>query len=193
MDRHHVTMRHHVIRPPQPKKSRLLKTSRIHSSSVTPVGSLVAGFIESDKITVCGGLITSCCGLQGNHCVFRMSSKHAIVNSNHCKWCKDQSCTPVQESDFDEARTRAYLRGMLKLTVSDSVKLSELISELIHTQTQKYLRFPFTGTPPYCTVENIRHISSLALRQLIDFDKEFIWGDNLIFNTKVERSESGSH
>lgn len=81
---------------------------------------------------------------------------------------------------------------MFQLKLSDAVSLSELISELMHTQTKGDSRsFPFTGTPPYCTVENVTHISSLALQKLIKFDKEFVWGDNLIFNTKVERSKTG--
>lgn len=180
------------------KKSR---KSRIHSSlAASKSGDFskdVAGFIESDKFTVCGGLIASCCGIRrGSHCVFRTSSKHviAIVNSEHCKWCKRASSTPVQESDFDEARTRAYLRGMFQLKLSDAVKLSKLISELTHTQRDgDSCSFPFTGTFPYCTLENVTHISSLALQKLIEFDKEFVWRDNLIFNTKVERSESGLH
>lgn len=101
----------------------------------------------------------------------------------------------MQESNFDEVRTRAYLRGVFpQLKLVDAVKLSELISELTHTQTNGDSRsFPFTGTPSFCTVENVTHISSLALQKLIEFDKEFVWGDNLIFNTNVDRSESGSH
>lgn len=159
----------------------------------------VAGFIESDKFTVCGGLIAACGLLRGgDHCVFRTpSSKHVIVivNSEHCKMCK---CASVQESDFDNIRTRAYLRGMFQLKLSDTVKLSELISELTRTQRSDDVvdnaddcrTVPFTGTPPYCTIENVKHISSVALEKLIEFDKEFVWGDNLIFNTTVvEHSE----
>ena len=160
------------------------------------LSNAVAGFIESDRFTVCGGLMALCCGPRwGNHCVFRTSARHliAIVNSVHCKWCKEAASTPVQESDFDDIKTRAYLRALFQLKLSDAVKLSELISELKCTQTDGDGRgLPFTGTPPYCTVENVTHISSLALKKLIEFDKEFVWGDNLIFNTKAERSESGS-
>lgn len=113
------------------------------------------------------------------------------MNSEHCKWCKRASSTPGRESDFDEVRTRAYLRGMFQLTLTDAVKLAELISEL--TRTQKDSRgFPFTGTPPYCTMENVRHISSLALEKLIEIDEEFVWGHNLIFNAEVDRLVSCS-
>lgn len=182
------------------RKTQKEKKRRNHSSSAVgkseDFSKAVAGFIESDKFTVCGGLIASCCGLRwGSHCVFRTSSKHviAIVNSEHCKWCKYASATPVQESELDEAKTRAYLRVVFQhLKSVDAGKLSELISELTHTQTDGGSRnFPFTCTPPYCTVDNVTHISSLALQKLIEFDKEFVWGDNLIFNTKVERSDSG--
>jgi len=134
-----------------------------------------------------------CCGLhRGDHCIIRTTAKHviAIVNTVHCKWCKKATSTPARESDFDEIKTRAYLRALFQLKLSDAVKLSELISEIKYTQTAGDGRsVPFTGTPPYCTVENVTHISSLALKKLTEFDTEFVWGDNLIFNTKVERSE----
>ena len=183
------------------KTNKKVSKGHVHSSSAAgtngDLSNAVAGFIESDRFTVGGGLIALCCGLRwGDHCIFRTSAKHliAIVNSVHCKWCKRASSTPVRESDFDAIKTRAYLRALFQLKLSDAVKLSELISELKYTQTDGDSRsLPFTGTPPYCTVENVTHISSLALKTLIEFDKEFVWGDNLIFNTKVERSESGSH
>lgn len=153
----------------------------------------VAGFIEADRSTVSGGLLASCCGIRsGGRCVFRTGIEHviAIVRREHCKWCKKASRAPERESDFDEARTVAYLRGVFELTVSDAGKLSELISELTRTRTGGDLcGFPFAGTPPYCTVENVMHISGPALQKVIDFDDEFVWGDNLIFNTKAERSE----
>lgn len=43
-----------------------------------------------------------------------------------------------------------------------------------------------TVTPPYCTVENVVHISSLVLEKLTSFDKEFIWRDNLNFKVEAE-------
>ena len=83
---------------------------------------------------------------------------------------------------------------MFRLTVSDTAKLSQLISELTRsTQTDcdGSVGVPFTGTPPYCTVESVMHISGVALQQLIEFDEEFIWGDNLIFNTKAVSAADG--
>lgn len=72
------------------------------------------GFIEGDGATVSGRMIALCCSsLRGKHCVFRTRSKHAIaiVNSEHCKWCKE-AC-PVSErngdGDDDEVRIRVYL------------------------------------------------------------------------------------
>lgn len=182
------------------RKSKKVKRKPVlPSSAVGKNGDLyldVAGFIESDKCTVAGGLIGSCCSsLWDGHCLFRVSSKHVIVivNSAHCKWCKGASSTPVKESDVDEGRTRAYLRGMFQMSLSDSMRLSELIFELTRTQTKNERHsFPVTCTPPYCTVETVTHISSLALRKLVEFDKDFVWGDNLIFNTKVDRCQSGS-
>lgn len=180
------------------KKTRTKKGCGHPSQASGKSGDLsraVAGFIESGTFTVRGGLIFSWSDLHGgSHCVFRTSCKHVIVivNSEHCKWCKDSSFTPVQDSDFDEVRTRAYLQGVFQLKLAETVKLSELISEL--TQTNGHRRtFPFTCTPPYCTVENVTHISSLALQKLIEVDKDFVWGDNLIFNIKGEFPGSSSH
>ncbi|KAJ7983658.1 hypothetical protein DPEC_G00374600 [Dallia pectoralis] len=156
----------------------------------------VAGFIESGSPTVCGGLMSSHCGLRsGSHCVFRTRSKHiiAIVNSEHCKWCKGALSGHSQESDVDEVVTRAYLRSMFKLRLSDAAKLSELIAELTRTQTNGHGHgLTFSGTPPFCTVKNVAHISGLVFQKLIEFDTEFVWGDNLIFNTDASRAESGS-
>lgn len=87
------------------RKSKKVKRKPVlPSSAVGKNGDLylaVAGFIESDKCTVAGGLIGSCCSsLWDGHCLFRVSSKHVIVivNSAHCKWCKGASSTPVKES-----------------------------------------------------------------------------------------------
>lgn len=133
-----------------------------------------------------------CSSSQGDHCVFRSSSKCNVivmVNSEHCKWCTGVSSAPVEESDLIRVRTVAYLRGIFQLKLGDAARLFELISELTRTQTNgdgAHGFCSFTGTPPYCTVENVTHISGSALEKLIEFDKEFVWGDNLIFNTKAE-------
>lgn len=172
------------------------KRNRGHSSSATGSGrdlsKSVAGFIESDVFAVCGGLITSFRGLRlGDHCVFRTSSKYviAIVNSEHCKWCKEAQRAPVRELESDEVRTRAYLQGIFRVGVSHAVKLSELISALTYAHAKGGARnLPFTGTPPFCSVENVTHISGLALEKLIAFDREFVWGDNLIFTTELDSS-----
>ena len=176
-----------------PQMSKISRTRLRHSSSTaSEIANAVAGYIESDKFTVCGGLIALCCGPRwGNHCIFRTGSKHVlgIINSEHCKWCKRASRVPVRDSE--EIGTRAYLRGMFQLTLSDAARISELISDLNRTQTHgDHRSLPFTGTPPYCTVENVRHISNTALRTLSEFDQEFVWGDNLIFSTSVERAQS---
>lgn len=71
------------------RKSKKVKRKPVlPSSAVGKNGDLylaVAGFIESDKCTVAGGLIGSCCSLLWDrHCLFRVSSKHVIfiVNSS---------------------------------------------------------------------------------------------------------------
>lgn len=180
-------------------KYKTWNTSRVQSSSATAaqredLSETVAGFIECGKFAVSGGLLASCCGLHWDrHCVFRTSSEHlvAIVNSAQCKWCKCASVC-VQESDFDGFTTRTYLQGIFGVNASDTIKLTELIAELTRTQGRGAShRVPFTATPPYCTVENVTHISGLALQKLIEFDKEFVWGDNLMFNTT--RSKAGCH
>lgn len=126
---------------------------------------------------------------RGGRCVFRAGSKRNVVvavDSKHCKWCV--GATPVEESELYRAKTSAYLRGIFQLKLGDADRLSELIAELTRTQP----KCDFTGTPPYCTVENVTHISSLALDKLIEFDEEFVWGDNLIFSTKADRADDPS-
>lgn len=153
--------------------------------------SRVLGFIESDKFTVCGGLIAACCQ-SGDSCVYRTCSENviAIVNSTHCAWCENNTLPSAQESEFDRFGTRAYLRGVFRLKLSDAVRLSELIAELSRTRgsCEETRGFPFSATPPYCTVEDVTHVSSGALGMLLEFDREFVWGDNLIFNTQVRGS-----
>lgn len=172
--------------------------SHVQSSSaiVAKRGDLskaVAGLLECGNFNVSGGLLASCCGSRwATHCVFRTSSKHlvAVVNSEQCKWCNRASS--VQENVFDGFTTRAYLQGIFGVNAADTLRLSELIAELMRTQTTgKNHGVPFIATPPYCSVENVTHISGLALQKLIDFDREFGWGDHLVFNTK--RSESSAH
>lgn len=151
----------------------------------------VAGFIESDTFTVCGEFIaSSCCNLV-SYCVFRTSRKHiiAIVNSEHCKWCKGALFTSVKEREFDQVRTRVYLQGIFQLNSMDSMKLSELVQYLTYTPNTESHSLQFTCTPPYCTVDNVTHISGLALQKLFEFDKDFVWGDNLIFNTNIELTQ----
>ncbi len=173
------------------KKEKKKHDEQLKNSSLTEA---VVGVIESDKFTVYGGLLTTCLGLhRSSHCVFRTRCKHIIVkvNSQYCKWCKRALSTPVHGANFDDVKNRAYLRVVLQVRLSEAAKLSELLSELTRSTTAdgESHSLPFTATPPYCTVENVRHISGRALQLLIGFDKEFVWGDNLIFDTKVEDRE----
>ena len=164
--------------------------SRVDSWSNSGCGEdlkAVAGLIESDSFSLRGGVIESWGSVPWvSHCVFRTSRRNviAIVNSGQCKWCQGASSASVQESNFDKFGTRTYLRGVFQLKHSEAVKLSELISELTKTQGDGDSR-AFTGIPPYCTVENVTHISGLALRKLLELDKDFVWGYNLTFTTKV--------
>ena len=178
-------------------KTETWNTTRVRTSSAAGKrgahSKAVAGFIECGDDTVSGGLLASCRGLRWDrHCVFRTRSKRlvAVVNSEHCKWCK--CATSVQESDVFGFRTTVYLQGMFRLSFVDHVNLAKLISELKRTQTKEGETHSgsVTATDTYCTVEDVTHISGLALQKLSEFDKEFLWGDNLMFNTK--RSESGS-
>lgn len=47
----------------------------------------VLGFVESARVTVCGGLLAACARV-GKCCVHRTANRNiiAIVNSRHCKW-----------------------------------------------------------------------------------------------------------
>lgn len=59
----------------------------------------------------------------------------------------------------------------------------ELITELTKTQGANVDRrdIPITGTPPYCMVADVRHISSAALTILLVFNDKF----DVMFNTKA--------
>lgn len=169
---------------PDKEKIEKLKRSYDHSSSGAgkskDCSTAVAGVIESGGPTICGGLIVLCCGSRrGSLCIFRARSAANVivmVNTEHCKWCKSSS-TPVEESDFYQVRASAYLRGIFQLKSEDATVLSKLISELMRTHsTGKACSFSsFTGTLPYCTLENVTHISSVALETPILFDKEFVF------------------
>lgn len=151
----------------------------------------VVGLIEIDKFVVSGGTIASCYGEthSDGHCVFRTENKYliAIIETGVCKWCKGARGASTKDSRLQETRIRACLRGIFQLTADKAEKLGELISELVSSQNQvPYLGLPFVGTSPYCTMENITHISGRALTQLLKFDPDFVWGDNLIFSTAVK-------
>lgn len=153
----------------------------------------VAGHIECDRATVSGGLLSVCCRLwKGDVCLLRNSADGniiTIVNSEHCKWCKAQSVRGARDRHRSFFCTGEYLRGLFKVKVSEAARLAELIAELTDTQgwTADHSVIPVTGTPPYCTVADVRHISSVALAPLLAFDDEFVWGDNLTFNTKAQQ------
>lgn len=153
---------------------------------------IVTGVIEADSFTVCGSLIAGCCNA-GGCCVSRTDSDYviAMLDSEQCKWC-DLASRDAEESDFDHVRTLAYLRVIFELSLADTARLLELITELTSTQsTQTQANgIPFTATQPYCTVENVRHISSRALKLLRGFDCDFVWGHNLTFNTRVHSAGS---
>lgn len=154
------------------------------------VANPVLGVIESGKFTVTGGLIACCCSLYtGTHCLYRVQKyKHvvAIVNSTHCHLCRDSSCSSTRmEHNLDDSTIMPYLRAVFQLQITKARQLFELLSELMHSQDKSSGNpaLQFTGSSNLCAVGNVTHISSLALKILLEFDKEFVWGDNLIFNT----------
>lgn len=160
------------------------------SSQVEECG--VVGRIQCDRLTVSGGLLSVCCDRfrTGGICLHRDSAGEnviAIVHSEHCKWCKTGSVRGTRDRLGGGLYTGAYLGRLFQIRVSEAARLTELIAELTKTQgaTLDHRDVPITGTPPYCTVADVRHISSVALTILLAFDDEFVWGDNVTFNTKA--------
>lgn len=165
---------------------------RVDSSSFESQDvQVVVGSIEIDTLTVSGGLLAACLSdrYPSDCCLRRVSERVIeIAQSEHCKWCKSESNTRHRR---DTARQHfgngSWLRDLFQLTLVQADRLCELLTELINTQdTREETRssFPITVTPPYCAVEDVTHISRAALTRLLTFDPEFLWGDNLIFNTK---------
>lgn len=153
----------------------------------------MVGRIQCDRLTVSGGLLSVCCDRfrTGGICLHRDSAGEknviAIVHSEHCKWCKTGSVQGTRDRLGGGLYTGAYLGRLFQIRVSEAARLTELIAELTKTQgaTLDHRDVPVTGTPPYCTVADVRHISSVALTILLAFDDEFVWGDNVTFNTKA--------
>uniref|UniRef100_A0A286P9U6 Myopalladin-like, partial sequene n=1 Tax=Oryzias latipes TaxID=8090 RepID=A0A286P9U6_ORYLA len=150
----------------------------------------VWGVMESDRSTVRGALFSSTnpwfWGIPAHRrCVFRTSSERsiAVIDRARCKWCKPSrgEVPRFDQDEFERIRTRSYLRGTFGLSPAEAGRLSELLAELALSAEGKGA-CPFAGTPPYCTVENVVHISGPALERLMEFDDEFVWGDNLIFH-----------
>lgn len=152
----------------------------------------VAGHIQCDRLTVSGGLLSVCSDRfrKGSICLHRDSGSDNVITvlySEHCKWCKT-GCVSGQQDNFGgDLYTGKYLQAVFRVKVSEAARLTELITELTYTQGRPadLRELPVTGTPPYCTVANVKHISSAALATLQAFDEDFVWGDNLTFNTKA--------
>lgn len=154
----------------------------------------VAGRIQCDRLTVSGGLLSVCCDRfrKGSICLHREPGSDNVITvlySEHCKWCKTGCVSGQQDSLGGDLYTGKYLQAVFRVKVSEATRLTELITELTYTQGTPADRreLPVTGTPPYCTVANVKHISSAALATLQAFDEDFVWGDNLTFNTKAHQ------
>lgn len=150
--------------------------------------------MESDRATVRGALFSSANPWFWNipahrRCVFRTSSERAIavIDRARCKWCRASQGDALHfEAELDQARTRSYLRGTFGLSPVEAGHLTDLLTELALSRVgDEKSTCPFAGTPPYCTVENVVHISGPVLERLLEFDDEFVWGDNLIFNASA--------
>lgn len=155
--------------------------------------SAVAGRIQCDRLTVSGGLLSVCCDRfrKGSICLHREPGDViTVLNSEHCKWCKRGCVSGRQDSLGGDLYAGKYLQAVFRVKVSEATRLTELITELTYTQGTPvdHRDLPVTGTPPYCTVANVKHISSAALATLQAFDEDFVWGDNLTFNTKAHLS-----
>lgn len=159
------------------------------SSSSQCKRSAVAGRIQCDRLTVSGGLLSVCCDRfrKGSVCLHREPGADNVVTvlySEHCKWCKEGCVSERQELGGDYIKT--FLQAVFRIKVSEATSLTELVTELRYTQGTPGDRHEVPVTaPPYCTVVNVKHISSAALATLQAFDGDFVWGDNLTFNTKA--------
>lgn len=158
------------------------------------------GFLESDRKTVRGGVFFEG-GANGGRgpvshgprCVIRTSAERIIVvaDGSRCKWCEGSAGKVAPREDFERVAARTYLRSVFNLPPGKASRLAELLSELTRARSERGESVSvFAGPPPYCTVPDVRHISSVALELLFEFDRDFVWGDNLIFSTEAEISSS---
>lgn len=110
----------------------------------------------------------------------------AVLDSEQCKWCKGGSVSARPDGLGGDLYASKYFQAVFRVKVSEATRLTELITELACTQETPvdHRELPVTGTPPYCTIADVRHISSVALAALHVFDEDFVWGDNLTFNTR---------
>lgn len=153
----------------------------------------VLGVIESYRLTLRGSI---CCkdnpwfksSSAQRRCIFRTSSERvvAVIDGEQCKWCKGLPTEPGPDYRLERANDRAYLRRMFDLSPADTSKLSDLLYDVTRTRVVLLSGgFLFAGTPPYCTVANVIHLSGTALQKVLEFDRDFVWGHNLTFNTRA--------
>lgn len=144
----------------------------------------VVGVIEGEGITVSGGLLSACCSTVecNSYCLARTSLARviAVVNSEHCKRCKKASAGKLVQVNSIRFGSASCLREIYNISLTRADKLAKLLTEL--TQTTDADALQVTITAPFCTVSNITHLSHKVVRDLLTFDVDFLWGDNLIFN-----------
>ncbi|KAK2829941.1 hypothetical protein Q5P01_017872 [Channa striata] len=61
---------------------------------------------------------------------------------------------------------------MFGMSPGDAGRLSELLSDLTRARSPRDNGCPFADTPPYCTVQNVAHISGTVLEMLLAFDRD---------------------
>lgn len=137
-------------------------------------------------MAVSGGLLSACCSSVkcDAYCLERTSADRviAIVNSEHCARCKRAAAAESVKVNSVRFGNGSCFREIFNIPFSRADKLARLLTELTRTANADGEALQVTVTAPFCTVSNVTHLSHRVVRNLLAFDVDFLWGDNLIFN-----------
>lgn len=184
--------------PPFVKSSitRLISYPNQHSSIPynDSIENTVVGIIEGESTTVSGGLLSACCesfNARRSYCLLRTSENNrliTIVDGDRCECCIRASTDESVKVNSLRFGNGSCFREIYNISFSKADKLAGLITELVRFTDPGDVKpkgsvLQVTGA--LFTVSNVTHLSHRVLHDLLTFDPDFFWGDNLVFNATV--------
>ena len=114
-------------------------------------------------------------------CVIRTSNREifCVVSSKYCKWCKAWRTLPA-----DSSIRYLLLVQNCKLEVELQKHTIQLLEQLLKALDPESLNTT-NSQGPFFTIENVSHISDVALQLLLSLDSEFLWGHNVTLDLSI--------